>query len=104
MQGGNSQNQTPDTQANKIRAPSAQNVVESGVKHDFNNIAMTIPSDFVNQKDNESEEEEEEDEDFQNQSAHLYTLFNTAKSLLARPSFGQEQSRGPKFIQKLKPA
>ncbi len=65
MQGGNSQNQTPDTQANKIRAPSAQNVVESGIKHDFNNIAMTTPSDFDNQKENESEEEEEEeDEDF----------------------------------------
>jgi hypothetical protein len=53
---------------------------------------MTVPSDFGKEhQENESEEEddeEEEDEDFQNQSAHLYTLFNTAKSLLARPSFG----------------
>ena len=51
-----------------------------------------MPSEFGgNNEDHESEEEEEEeDEDFENPSAHLYTLFNTAKSLLARPSFGQE--------------
>lgn len=70
------------------------------IRHDFSTENKTMPSDF---NPNESEEEEEEEDDFQNQSAHLYSLFNTAKSLLARPSFGQDQTSGPKFIQKQKP-
>lgn len=48
-----------------MRPPSAINVIESGIKHDFNNVTSTMPSDFGHDEDNESEEEdEEEDDDF----------------------------------------
>ena len=107
--GTGSQNQTPDTLANKYRPPQ-NNPIKLSTRGDFFNAqTSTLPSDFgkeesdnnEDEEEKEEEEEEEEEDDFEaNQSADFYNLFNTARSLLTRPSFGNPvaQSTGPKFL------